>query len=283
MFENIKSKLSDNAFLFEQVLLSYYKNTDYANGLLIEAEKYGLLGAGKRIRAFLVMEISRIFNGDRNAAVTFASAIELIHASSLVHDDLPCMDNDDFRRGKPSAHKAFSESIALLAGDAMMIKAFDIIANDQSLDFEMIAKAIKILADGTGEMGMLSGQAMDTDINHIDLDLDELIKLHHLKTGKLILASAKLGCLSCHINENDPKYCAIMRYAENIGLAFQIIDDILDYKNGSHESHSFLAFMSLGHAQKYAVDLTEAAIEAIKPYDDGTLYELANYLTTREN
>ena len=283
MFENIKSKLSDNAFLFEQVLSSYYENTDDANYLLIEAQKYGLLGAGKRIRAFLVMEISHIFNGDRNAAVTFASAIELIHASSLIHDDLPCMDNDDFRRGKPSTHKAYGESMALLAGDAMMIKAFEIIASNSSLDYEMIAKAVKILAVGTGEQGMLSGQAMDIDTNHINLDLDKLIKLHHLKTGKLILASASLGCLSCRINEDNPKYCAIMKYAKNIGLAFQIIDDIIDYKSGSQEAHSFLAFMSLENAQKCAIDLTEAAIEAIKPYDDGTLTELANYLTIREN
>ena len=283
MFENTISKLSDNALLFEKVLSSYYENTDDANSLLIEAQKYGLLGAGKRIRAFLVMEISRIFNGDHNAALAFASAIELIHASSLVHDDLPCMDNDDFRRGKPSTHKAYGESIALLAGDAMMIKAFEIIASNSSLNHEMIANAVKILAAGTGEQGMLSGQAMDTDIEHINLNLDQLIKLHHFKTGKLILASAKLGCLSCRINEDDPKYCAIMKYATNIGLAFQIVDDIIDYNSGSQEAHSFLAFMSLENAQDYAVDLTKDAIEAIKPYDDGTLTELANYLTIREN
>lgn len=282
MYNNIKSKLLDNSLLLEDALSSYYKSSNDANESLIEAQRYGLLGGGKRIRAFLVMEICRIANGDTNLALTFASAIEMIHASSLIHDDLPCMDNDDFRRGKPSTHKTFGESIALLAGDAMMLKAIDIIVNSPSLNQEAKVMAIKILVEGSGEDGMLAGQAMDTDLFHKELNIHELIKLHQLKTGKLILASAKLGCLSANITPDEQRYEAIMKYAQNIGLAFQIVDDILDFKEGKSEDHSFLAFMSHDDATNYATRLTDEAISSIQPYDNGTLTELAQYLTIRE-
>ena len=282
MFENIKRKLTDNSLVLENALSRYYKDSSDPNKSLIEAQRYGLLGGGKRIRAFLVMEICRIANGDTDTALTYASAIEMIHASSLIHDDLPCMDNDDFRRGKPSTHKACGESIALLAGDAMMLKAIEIIVNSPSLSQNAKTKAISVLLEGAGENGMLAGQAMDTDSSHSKLTLSELIELHHLKTGKLILASAKLGCLSANIGPDDQRYEAIMKYAENIGLAFQIVDDILDYKEGKSEDHSFIAFMSLEEATNYATQLTKEAISEIQPYDNGTLTELAQYLTIRE-
>ena len=282
MFENIKEKLSLNAALVENALAQYYdyENCDYYS--LIEAQKYGLLGGGKRIRAFLTLELCRILGGDIKNAVPYACAIEMIHASSLIHDDMPCMDNDDVRRGKPSTHKAFGETLALLSGDAMLVYAFETAINNPNLSAMVNAEAVKILAKSTGNQGMLAGQAIDTVAGQHKLDFETVLSLHRFKTGKLISASAKLGCLAAGISDCDEKYFASVKYAEDIGLAFQIIDDILDYMEGKRELNSFLSFMSVDEAKAYADELTESGIDAICSYDDGTLVELARYLTTRE-
>lgn len=277
MFENTKQKLINNSILINEALTDCFKDNVIANKTLTEAQKYGVLSGGKRIRAFLIMEIARIFNGDIDSAIRYACAIEMMHASSLIHDDLPCMDNDDFRRGLPSTHKVYGEAIALLAGDALILKAVDVLNNSKNS-----VKAIQILLNGSGERGMLSGQAIDMESTDKNLTFDELVDLHRYKTGKLISASARLGCLACNICESDPRFSAIINYAENLGLAFQILDDILDYKEGKAEQHSFLAYMPLAKAQDYANRLTECAINSIRPYDSGSLQELAEYLTTRE-
>lgn len=282
MFENIKEKLSQNALLIENALDDYYNYSDNDYTLLIEAQRYGLLGGGKRIRAFLVLEFCRLFSGEIKQAIPYACAIEMIHASSLIHDDMPCMDNDDVRRGKPSTHKAFGETMALIAGDAMLTAAFEAAIKNPCLDDVTNAKAILILAESTGNRGMLAGQAIDTIAGKNKLDFETLVCLHKLKTGKLISASVKLGCIAAGISSTDEKYLAAVKYAEDIGLAFQIIDDILDYQEGKRELNSFLSFMSLEEAINYANNLTESGIKAISFYDDGALTELALYLTKRE-
>ena len=281
MFENIKEKLAQNAVLIENSLDDYYDFTDVDYESLIEAQRYGLLGGGKRIRAFLVLEICRLYGGEIKKAVPYACAIEMIHASSLIHDDMPCMDDDDMRRGKPSTHKAYGETLALIAGDAMMANAFDVTINNPYLEAFINAKAISILAESTGNKGMLAGQAIDTVRGKDKLDFETLVRLHKLKTGKLISASSKLGCLAAGIFENDEKYCAAVKYAEDIGLAFQIIDDILDYQEGKIEINSFMSFMSVDEAKEYANKLTMDGIKAIEKFDDGTLTALAHYLTVR--
>lgn len=278
----IKEKLKVNAETVERALESRYtySNSDFAE--LIEAQKYGLLGGGKRIRAFLVLEICRLFSGDIAPAIPYACAIEMIHASSLIHDDMPCMDNDDMRRGKPSTHKKFGESLALLSGDAMMVKAFEVAIKNPLLSVEQNAKAVEILAMSTGDSGMLAGQTIDIKAATQKLDFETVVKLHKYKTGKLISASAKLGCIAAGVLEGDEKYSAAIKYAEDVGLAFQIVDDILDYNEGKRELNSFLSFMSVEEATKYALDLTESGISAISTYDDGTFSELAEYLIKRE-
>lgn len=279
---DIKERLKVNAEVVEKALESYYGENDADFQKLIDAQKYGLLGGGKRIRALLALELCRIFSGDCDLAIPYACAIEMIHASSLIHDDMPCMDNDDIRRGKPSTHKQFGESMALLSGDAMMVKAFKIIADNSKLSAQSNIKAIGILAESTGDMGMLAGQTIDIKAATEKLDFEMLVKLHKLKTGKLITASAKLGCVAAGIFENDERYNASVKYAESVGLAFQIVDDILDYQEGKRELNSFMSFMSVEEATKYALDLTELGISAITPYDDGVLTELAKYLIVRE-
>ena len=279
---DIKEKLKVNADLVEHALEQCYDYTNADFQQLIEAQRYGLLGGGKRIRAFLVLEMCRLFSGDIAPALPYACAIEMIHASSLIHDDMPCMDDDDTRRGKPSTHKKYGEALALLSGDAMMVKAFEITVKNSNLSSQENAKAVEILAESTGDCGMLAGQTMDIKAASEKLDFETLIRLHKLKTGKLISASAKLGCLAAGIEEYDERCVSAIKYAENVGLAFQIIDDILDYNEGKRELNSFLSFMSVEEATKYALDLTGSGIDAISPYDDGTFTELAKYLIKRE-
>ena len=281
MYKGIKDKLLYNVDVLEKALSDIFEYNDTDCRAIIEAQKYALLNGGKRIRGFLVMQFCRAFNGDENSALPYACAIEMIHASSLVHDDLPCMDNDDWRRGKPSTHKVFGEAIALLSGDALMVKAFETVNNNNRSTAQSNARAFSVLAQSTGDLGMLGGQTMDIFAAKKELDLDSLVRLYTMKTGKLISASAKLGCIASGVLENDDRYKAAVKYAENVGLAFQIIDDILDYRDGKSELNSFLAHLSIDDAKSKAEELTRSGIEAIAPYDDGTLSSLAEYLITR--
>ena len=282
MYENIKQRLADNASQINDALSSYFDSNTASNTRLVSSQKYGLLDGGKRIRAFLTMEVCRLFNGNIQSARSFACAVEMIHASSLIHDDLPCMDNDDMRRGKPTLHKAFGETAALLAGDALEIKAFSVIANNKSASAEINLKAIEVLANCSGDEGMLAGQAVDTLSNDPIDTLDNLINLHKLKTGRLICASVILGCLASGIDSSVSEYRALITYSEKLGLAFQIIDDVLDFKDGKIEGNSFIRFMSAEEAMAEAYRLTDEAILSIKKFDDGSLEELARYLTARE-
>ncbi len=282
MLDNIKSKLNRNSVTVEAALRECFDYSDKDYSELIEAQKYGVLNGGKRIRAFLVMEICRLFGGNENTALPLACAMEMLHASSLIHDDLPCMDNDDFRRGKPSTHKAFGESVALIAGDALMIKACETILLNEHLSDTAKISALKALLNGAGDNGMLAGQMMDITAAGNRLELNTLVKLHQHKTGKLISASVKLGCIAAELSENDERYASAVEYAEKVGLAFQIIDDILDYREGKRELNSFTTFMSLDDAMAYAQKLTREGIDSIRPYDDGTLEALANHLILRQ-
>lgn len=281
MYKDIKDKLLYNVDILEKALSDIFEYDDTDCRAIIEAQKYALLNGGKRIRGFLVMQFCRAFDGDENSALPYACAIEMIHASSLVHDDLPCMDNDDWRRGKPSTHKVFGEAVALLSGDALMVKAFETVNNNNRSTAKSNARAFSVLAQSTGDLGMLGGQTMDIFAAKKELDLDSLVRLYSMKTGKLISASAKLGCIASGVLENDDRYKAAVKYAENVGLAFQIIDDILDYRDGKSELNSFLAHLSIDDAKSKAEELTRSGIEAIAPYDDGTLSSLAEYLITR--
>ena len=282
MFDDIKKKLSDNSIRIDSALSSYFQPENCESAPLNDAQRYSLIGGGKKIRAFLVMELCRILGGKDENAIPYACAIEMMHASSLVHDDMPCMDNDDYRRGKPATHKEFGEAAALLSGDSLMIKAFYAIANNTLLPSETNLRAVFELSYASGDTGMLAGQGIDILSPEKAQSLNDLIRLHRLKTGRLISASAKLGCLAANITENDEKYKLSVSYAESLGLAFQIIDDMIDYKEGKVEENSFLSFMDYNSAEKYANECTEKAIEMVSVFDDGTLTELAKYLTVRE-
>ncbi|MGM9641600.1 MAG: polyprenyl synthetase family protein [Eubacteriales bacterium] len=293
---DIINKLKDNSLIIDKAISEKYgRFADKDTESVRKAELYSLTAGGKRIRAFLVNEFCRACNGDIAQSLDFAVAVEMMHTFSLIHDDLPCMDNDDLRRGKPTSHKVFGEATALLAGDSLAVRSLFTAASNSSVSPSVALAGARLLADAVGSEGMIGGQIIDMRGESEKLDFETLLKLHKKKTGALIIASAKLGCLAAGINVDDGRYKAAEVYAENIGLAFQIIDDILDVtsessvlgKNvGVDESRNkttFLSFMTVDEAREYAKRLTDDAKSALACFADAeTLSELADYLLIRK-
>ena len=189
------------------------------------AARYSLLGGGKRIRAVLVLAVCDMLNGDAAAAEQFAAAVEMLHCYSLIHDDLPCMDNDDLRRGKPSCHKAFGEATAMLAGDVLLTEAFEVIANVAAPAIVNV-RAAKALGAGAGSRGMVYGQELDLKYEALAATEEQLRLIHRNKTGALINAAVQMGAAAAGAT---PQQCEILAsYAYGLGLVFQIVDDVLD-------------------------------------------------------
>ncbi len=292
--EALRLLLDRNATVTERFLRGAYSE-DRDLKVLLEAEQYSLFAGGKRIRPTLVLEFCRMFGGSEEAALPFAGAVEMIHTYSLIHDDLPCMDNDDLRRGKPTNHKVFGEAVALLAGDALLTGAFELTATNTGVTPEIAAMATAYLAANAGRYGMIGGQVMDMEGERRKLSPQELLKLHSLKTGALINASCVLGALAAGVSPGDGAMEKVVLYAEKVGLAFQIVDDILDRigdeqtlgkKTGAdqeHEKNTFLSFYSVEEAQFYADRLTAEAIDAIRSFEGNeALISLAKWLATRK-
>lgn len=291
--ETLRLILERDATMTEHALRQYYTE-DADLKTLLDAERYSLFAGGKRIRPVLTLEFCRMFGGRDEAALPFACALEMIHTASLIHDDLPCMDNDDLRRGKPTNHKVYGEAVALLAGDSLMIGAFEAVATNTAVTADVAAMATAYLAASTGRYGMVGGQIMDMEGEHRKLSLEELLKLHSLKTGALISAACVLGALAAGVSLQDSAMEKVVTYAEKIGLAFQIVDDILDRTgdekalgkrtgvDSEHEKSTFLSFYDLEEAQFYADRLTADAIDAVRAFPESeTLVALAKWLATR--
>ena len=201
---------------------------------MLEAMRYSVENGGKRIRPMLTLEFCRMCGGSVEAALPLACAIEFIHTYSLIHDDLPCMDNDDFRRGKPSCHKQFGEATALLAADALVTAAFEVIANAK-LSAESRIEAVQLLSKGGGDRGMLYGQELDKRFETMRASESELLELHAHKTGALIIAAVELGCAAAGVKADTAIRKSLVRYAAEVGLVFQIVDDILDVTSTTEE------------------------------------------------
>ena len=209
-------------------LQEIYPKGERTYSVLYEAQNYSLLVGGKRIRPALVLETCRMLGGDARIALDFAAAVEMVHTYSLIHDDLPCMDNDDLRRGRPTNHKVFGEDIATLAGDGLLTDAFAIILSCPYASAQSRADAALALSRGAGSFGMVKGQVIVMFGEKNTLTEQELLELHRGKTGALIEAAVRLGCHAAGLDENDPRLEALVTYAQNIGLAFQVMDDVLD-------------------------------------------------------
>ena len=265
-----------------------------ADDVVSQAMRYSVENGGKRIRPALLLEFCRVCGGDYNKAVPFACALEMIHTYSLIHDDLPCMDNDDFRRGKPSCHIAFGEEYALLAGDALLTLAFET-AMKSNLSAEITVKAAKELAKAAGVMGMVGGQVLDLQNEGKKVGVSDLQKTDELKTGELIRAACVLGCVCA--GADDKKIAAAEKYAHDIGIAFQIVDDILDVTSdeetlgkpiGSDEENqksTYVSLLGIEKSRKTAEELTLNAQKALDAFDGdvSSLKDFAEKLKNRKN
>ena len=290
---DIKQILTENAALVEEALQRYTAREDGDFAAVLAAERYSLLAPGKRIRPTLVLELCRLFGGRDEAALPLACAVEMIHTYSLIHDDLPCMDNDDLRRGRPTCHKAFDEATALLAGDGLLTRAFGVAATAPIPD-AALRRAIKLLSDKAGSFGMIGGQVMDLQGEGKAPSLDYLLKLHANKTGALIALSAELGCIAAGLDAEDARTKRAIRFAEGIGLAFQVVDDVLDVtadvatlgknigSDAKSEKTTFLSFYDVEGALAYAEAVTDGAKAALEGIEgNARLLCLADYLVKR--
>ncbi len=292
----VKRALTENASATETAMKEIFSARDEDIAVLLDAEAYSLFAGGKRVRPFLVNEICRMLGGEVRASMAYACALEMIHTYSLIHDDLPCMDNDDMRRGKPTNHKVFGYANALLAGDALLTHAFGVAAENPNATPAQNAAAVSVLSRSAGEFGMIGGQIMDLDGETKRLDLDHLLKLHSMKTGALMVCAAKLGAIAAGFSLDSPETLAVVEYAAKIGLAFQVIDDVLDVvgdeaelgkslrSDAERNKTTFMTYYSPDEARAYAAELTAEAVSAISEFDgSATLTDLAAYLLDRTN
>ncbi len=257
-----------------------------------EAMRYSTLSGGKRIRPYLVQETAKILGGDSEVSLWFAAAVELIHTYSLIHDDLPCMDNDDYRRGKLTCHKMFDEATALLAGDGLLTLAFHTLAASHATDRQKAA-AVCLLSETAGCHGMIGGQVMDLEAENIEITFDTLRKLYKGKTSALMRASVGLGCIASDIYDGEV-FDAFATYAEEVGMTFQMVDDLLDVygtealgkpigSDARNGKNTYLSFLKPEEVKAEAKERTAAAKAAIADIP-GTkaLCDLADSLLTRQ-
>lgn len=245
---------------------------------LLEAMRYSLLDAGKRIRPILALEFCRAAGGNPDDAMPFACGVEMIHTYSLIHDDLPCMDNDDLRRGKPSCHVQFGEDTALLVGDALQPLAFETMLSGSQLRPDLTVRAANTLAHACGAAGMVGGQVIDLANEGKHVGLDELRLMDAGKTGAIIKAACAMGVIAA--DGSDEMIAIAENYAENIGIAFQITDDILDVTSTAevlgkpvesdigNDKSTYVSLLGLEKAREEASRYTSLAVEAIAPLGD---------------
>lgn len=290
---NFKEKLINYAAEVENALDGYLPQKDNLQGDIYKAMRYSLLGGGKRIRGVLTLVCCEMCGGKKEDAMPFAAAIEMVHAYSLIHDDLPAMDDDDMRRGKPSNHIAFGEAMAILAGDGLLGEAMNIILKN-SENSPRVWRAMQVLANAYGPEGMLGGQVVDMQSENKQIGYDHLLYLQQHKTGALIKAACLMGGILGGADEETLE--KLGSYAEKIGLAFQIKDDILDVESteeelgkniGSDKEQGKSTFVSLFGLSKAKSELAELSEDAANLFGGNEsadfLGELARYLAARKN
>ena len=278
----------------EDQLSSRLGTSEKSYPALREAMMYSSLAGGKRIRPFLVLEFCRALGGGAAAAMPFACGLELMHTYSLIHDDLPCMDDDDMRRGRPACHVVYGYAGAMLAGDALQAMAFEIAASNEAVPPDDALAAVRELAKAAGGDGMCGGQQLDLESESRRLSFDELELTQTLKTGCLIRCAARMGVIAAGKRRDASVMVAADEYALGIGRAFQIVDDVLDVTGDEKElgkpvgddgragKTTFMTYMTPEEALRYAGALTERAVRAVSGADpDGALTALARSLLTR--
>jgi farnesyl diphosphate synthase len=262
---------------------------------LHEAMRYTVLGGGKRVRPLLVHASGALFGADADALARAASAVEMIHAYSLVHDDMPCMDDDDLRRGKPTVHVAYDEATALLVGDALQAQAFEVLAGTTTVPAARVVTMLRLLAEAAGSAGMCGGQAIDLDSVGISLTLEQLERMHQLKTGAMLRVSVLLGALAGR-DLAPHELEALAAYSRAIGLAFQVVDDVLDAtedsatlgktagKDAAANKPTYVSILGLEPSKALAEQLRQQAHDALAPFGEQAqrLREIADLIVQRK-
>lgn len=291
----MKNELKERIAVIDNYLDSSLPIKDNPQTEIYEAMRYSLFAGGKRLRPILMWEVAKIFGGDWDTVKDFAAAIEMIHTYSLIHDDLPAMDNDDMRRGMPTNHIRFGEDIAILAGDGLLNRAFEIAADAKNISSEAKVKAISILANSSGTEGMIGGQVVDLKSEGKEISIEDLKYIHSLKTGALIRSACKIGAVLADATSEE--IAAIDNFALNLGIAFQIRDDILDVTGtedmlgkpiGSDaESHknTYVSLCGLEKSGEMVLTFSDSAKKALDSFGDKKdfLCRLTDYLTDRNN
>ena len=282
----------------EESLTSFISGAENSpQKIIFDSMKYSLEAGGKRIRPVLLLETIKMMGGNCSAGIPFACAVEYIHTYSLIHDDLPAMDDDDLRRGKPTNHRVFGEAVAILAGDGLLNSAFEIMSGE-ILKNNCVGsvKAMNVIASCAGVNGMIAGQIVDIESEGRSISYEELRYLHSKKTGALIKASVMAGAYIAGANEEELK--AVERYSENIGLAFQITDDILDVTGNTSElgkntgsdiqndKSTYVSLFGIEKARLLAQDCLKDAVESLGNFDSQRrlfMEELARFVVMRMN
>ncbi len=296
MKPGIQLHLSNLKEIIDKKLLELLPNSSDSLSKLEESMRYSILAGGKRLRPILCISASEAVGGSLDKALPIACAIEMIHTYSLIHDDLPSMDDDLLRRGIPTNHSVFGEALAILAGDALLTDAFSLIVREgisNGISPTVVVEIIRDISKAAGSQGMVSGQALDLAIEGKEVSLEFMEKVHSLKTGALIEASVTSGARVGGANEDQ--LSQLKCYAKYLGLAFQIIDDVLDIEGGTEIGKSrgadarknkatYPALVGVERARNVALELTKKAVLAIKDFDDRAdpLRDLAFYLGGRK-
>ena len=288
----VEKHLSYDSAAVEEALERFFPAEDLS---VFQAARYSLLGGGKRIRPALFLEFFRLCGGQSEDAMPYACGLEMIHTYSLVHDDLPCMDDDDLRRGKPANHIAFGEATALLAGDALLNRAFEVMTSARTMPAECILDCVAYIGRMSGVYGMIGGQVLDLSMEHTEGTPELLTEMVSKRTGALLRAACVAPCLLAGAEKKQID--AAERYAYCIGLAFQIRDDMLDVMgdqaalgkrigaDAQHDKCTFAYFYGLERCQEMVDSLTEEAVQVVKEAFSGSefLQDLAVWLAKRDH
>lgn len=290
-YKELEEKIID----INKNLDKYIEEKEAPQGTIYKAMNYSVKAGGKRIRPVIMLAATELVGGNSENVMPFACALEMIHTYSLIHDDLPCMDNDDLRRGKPTNHKVFGEAIAVLSGDALLNKAFEIMLKNSQLTPNMTIAAMSEMATASGTEGMIGGQVIDIESEDKQIDAVTLMTLHLNKTGALIMAAAKIGALLGGGSRED--LLLMEDFSRYLGIAFQIKDDILDVEgdeaslgkktgvDADNQKSTFVSIYGLEQAKTILEDYTKKAIDTLVSYGDKAnfLVELSKFLLSRKN
>ena len=291
----MRKELEDRIRLIDNSLDCYIPMLSNPQSKIYEAMRYSLFAGGKRLRPILMLEVSKIFGSDWDNIKEFACALEKIHTYSLIHDDLPAMDNDNLRRGMPTNHIKFDEATAILAGDALLNKAFEVVASASHIKPDLFMRALQFLSNASGTEGMIGGQIVDIDSEGKEISIDKLKYIHSLKTGALIRTACVVGAILSDASADD--ISAIDEYAINTGIAFQIRDDILDITGNASDlgkpigsdaelnKCTYVSILGIEKSEELVKEYSDKAKNAILKFGDKAdfLVRLTDYLITRNN